>query len=220
MSTNFSTSTAQPTRGIFITVEGIEGVGKSTQVNFIKSLLEKTNIPHLITREPGGTPIAEEIRQVLLAHHAEKMVPDAELLLMFASRAQHLAALILPALNEGKLVVSDRFTDATYAYQGGGRGIDKTRIATLEQWVQGMLRPDAVLLLDAPVTLALSRTKRRKNGPDRFEAEKEEFFERIREGYLARAKADAHRYHIIDASQSMQAVQQQLATILENIIHS
>jgi dTMP kinase len=220
MSTNFSTSTAKPSYGIFITVEGIEGVGKSTQVNFIKNLLEKSSVPHLITREPGGTPIAEEIRQVLLAHHTETMVPDAELLLMFASRAQHLAALILPALTAGKLVVSDRFTDATYAYQGGGRGIDKTRIATLEQWVQGSLRPDAVILLDAPVALALRRTKRRKNGPDRFEAEQEDFFERIREGYLARAKADPHRYHVIDASQSIQVVQQRIAAIVEKFISS
>lgn len=203
--------------GLFITIEGIEGVGKSTCLTLICDFLAEKAIRYKATREPGGTEIAEAIRQVLLASYQEKMTDDTELLLMFAARAQHLAKVIKPALAAGHWVISDRFTDASYAYQGGGRGIEAERIALLEQWVQADLKPDRVLLFDAPVDIALQRAKSR-SAPDRIEAEKQAFFVKVRDCYLQRAKQFAHRYTIIDTSQSLAQVKQQLLKILQTMI--
>jgi dTMP kinase len=201
-------------RGKFVTLEGIEGTGKSSNIAYIEQYLQrKTQLPVVVTREPGGTPIAEAIRQVFLGHHAEVMCSDTELLLVFAGRAQHIASVIKPALEQGQWVICDRFTDASYAYQGGGRGIPLPRIAILEQWVQGDLQPDLTLLFDAPVTLALQRAQQRSS-LDRIEAEKISFFERVRQSYLQRAQSYPERYRIIDASLSLAAVQEQIAAIL------
>jgi dTMP kinase len=206
-------------RGVFITIEGIEGAGKSTAVRCIQTWLLEKNIPHLLTREPGGTEISEAIRALLLhKNYAEKMCADTELLLMFASRAQHLAQCIVPALHAGKWVICDRFTDATYAYQGGGRGIAEDRIAAIEAWVQGALRPDCVLLLDLPAALGLQRAhqRRMRDGTrhDRIEQEKIDFFERVRLAYLAQAKKYPHRYRVIDASQTMEKIQEEMTAII------
>ncbi len=204
-------------KGLFITLEGIEGVGKSTCLKFIQSYLKRKQIPHITTREPGGTPFAEAIRKLLLSSYQEIVCNDAELLLFFAGRAQHIANIILPALNEGKWVICDRFTDASYAYQCGGRGIPKERIAFLEQWVQGDLRPDMTLLFDAPVQTALSRiTKRGK--PDRIETEKKHFFTRVRNCYLELAKEQPARFRIINASRPLTVVKQELRNIIDHAI--
>lgn len=200
--------------GLLITLEGIEGAGKSSAVQFIKNWLQQANISHVITREPGGTPIAEAIRQVLLKDYEEMMYPDTELLLMFASRAQHIANLIKPALLRGDWVISDRFTDASYAYQGGGRGIDLARISKIEHWVHANLRPDRVILLDIPVELAMSRIRQRETN-DRIEQEKLSFFRRVRETYLARAVKYPERYVVIDASQPMKEVESNIKQILD-----
>jgi dTMP kinase len=204
-------------RGMFITIEGIEGVGKSTAVNFIRNYLTQVKIKFITTREPGGTEIAEQIRQVLLkANFDETMVPETELLLMFASRAQHIANLIEPALADGKWVVSDRFVDASYAYQGGGRRFDVAQIETLEKWVVGKLKPDATILLDAPPKLGLTRAKHR--GPhDRIEQEDLVFFERVREVYLARAEQEDKRFHIVDATQPLAKVHADIKLILDQL---
>ncbi len=203
--------------GCFITLEGIEGVGKSTSLDFIQSYLQEQGIALEITREPGGTPIAEAIRRVLLAHHDEQMSVDTELLLLFAGRAQHIASQIQPALAKGLWVICDRFTDASYAYQGAGRGIPEARIALLETWVQDSLRPDLVLLLDAPVELALARAKERGN-PDRFELENQSFFNRVRTHYLERARRSPQEYCIIDAAVPQEQVYQQLRSALDKRI--
>jgi dTMP kinase len=200
--------------GRFITIEGIEGVGKTTNIEFIDSLLRDAGREVVLTREPGGTPIGEDIRELLLGHKHDGMSDDTELLLMFAARAEHLDKVIRPALAEGKDVLCDRFTDATYAYQGGGRGIAVDHIAVLENWVQAELRPDLTLLLDVPVAVGLERAGNRST-PDRFEKEKHDFFERVREMYLQRAKAEPHRYRIIDASQPLDEVQSQIRTALQ-----
>jgi dTMP kinase len=200
--------------GRFITIEGIEGVGKTTNIEFIDSLLKDAGREVVLTREPGGTPIGEDIRGLLLGHKHDGMSDDTELLLMFAARAEHLDKVILPALAEGKDVLCDRFTDATYAYQGGGRGIAVEHIAVLENWVQAELRPDLTLLLDVPVAVGLARAGNR-SAPDRFEKEKHDFFERVREMYLQRAKAEPQRYRIIDASQPLDDVQSQIRTALQ-----
>lgn len=203
----------------FITVEGIEGAGKSTVIQSIQRWLIQNNIPHLLTREPGGTEIAEAIRGLLLLkNYEEKMCADTELLLMFASRAQHLAQLIVPALARGEWVVCDRFTDATYAYQGGGRGIPHERIAEIEAWVQGTLRPSRVILLDLPPELGMQRILQRKSSTDRIEQEKLSFFERAREAYLTRAKLSPHTYSIIDASQSVEKVEAAVMGVLSAMI--
>lgn len=204
--------------GCFITLEGIEGVGKSTHLTFIQQYLQQAKQAAITTREPGGTPIAEGLREVILTHREELLTPEAELLLLFAGRAQHIANVIRPALTNGTWVVCDRFTDATYAYQGGGRGMAVDRIATLEQWVQADLQPDCVLLFDAPVKMALQRTKHRGH-LDRIETEQEDFFERVRETYLARAKQLPQRYTIIDASVPIIKVQQQLKLILDKLLN-
>ncbi|CAN5312599.1 dTMP kinase [soil metagenome] len=198
----------------FITFEGIEGVGKSTCVKYLYDYLKQANLPVIATREPGGTAIGEDIRKVLLAHHSEEMSNDTELLLMFAARSQHITTIIEPALRAGSWVLCDRFTDATYAYQGGGRGIDEKRIALLETWVQEQLRPALTFLLDANVDLALSRAKRR-GAADRIEIEKRHFFEKIRYKYLERAKNEPERFHIIDASQPRWRVLRQLRKAID-----
>lgn len=193
--------------GRFITVEGIEGVGKTTNIEFVRGVLEQAGIDVVITREPGGTALGEDIRGLLLGHKHDGMSFDTELLLMFAARAEHLASVVKPALEAGKWVLCDRFTDATYAYQGGGRGIDKQRIATLEDWVQGALRPDLTLLLDVSVATGLKRADGRGQGRDRFEQEQVMFFEKVRQCYLAMASNNVIRYRVIDAEQSLDDVQ-------------
>ncbi len=198
----------------FITVEGIEGVGKSTNLAYIKTYFEALNDEVLITREPGGTLLGEEVREILLAHRHDGMADDTELLLMFAARAEHIATVIKPALVSGKTVLCDRFTDATYAYQGGGRGITSERIATLENWVQGTLRPSLTLLLDVSVDIGLQRAGKR-NKADRFEKEQHDFFDRVRACYLERARHEPDRFQIIDASQSIASVQDQLTISLD-----
>lgn len=203
--------------GKFITIEGIEGVGKTTNISFVRQWLKQQNIPHIATREPGGTPLAEDIRELLLAPREEQVGEDTELLLMFAARAQHLAAVIIPALEQGNWVLCDRFTDATYAYQGGGRGIAMDKIARLEALVQGELRPDLTMVLDVPVELGLSRALGR-SAPDRFEQEKTDFFEKVRACYLERAASNPEQYRVIDASQPLDQVQQDLLAVLNNSV--
>jgi len=195
-------------RGRFITVEGGEGVGKTTQLDNIRAALGKAGFEVVMTREPGGTPRAEKIREVLLATTPEPMPPLCELLLMFAARCTHIENVIRPALARGAWVVCDRFTDATYAYQGGARGMPAEQIAMLEAAVQGSLRPDLTLLLDAPVDLALSRAKARNAGTstDRFELERAAFFEKVRDTYLARAMKEPLRFRVIDAGRALAAV--------------
>lgn len=204
-------------RGWFITLEGGEGAGKSSNLAFIRQWLERTGHSVLMTREPGGTPLGERIRQILLHARDLEISTDVEALLMFAARAQHLSQVILPALEQGTTVVCDRFTDATYAYQGGGRGMPAERIAVLERWVQGDLRPDLTILLDVPVAVGLARARGRSE-PDRFEREQQEFFERVRACYRARAQAEPGRMRIVDASLSPPEVQRQIEAVLAEVI--
>lgn len=204
-------------RGRFITLEGSEGSGKSTNLAFIHHYLQQSGIDVVLTREPGGTPLGEAIRELLLDHRNNEMASDTELLLMFAARAQHLHELILPALEAGRWVLCDRFTDATYAYQGAGRGIAESRIALLENWVQGELRPDLTLFLDLPVAQGLARAGER-SAPDRFEREQLDFFERVRHGYLEQAARAPQRYRIVDASQPLEAVQSSLRDLLDTYL--
>jgi dTMP kinase len=201
-------------RGAFITLEGGEGVGKSTQIAEAVAALETAGLSVVRTREPGGTPLAEQIRGLLIGECEERMDADTELLLMFAARNQHLARLIRPALESGDWVVCDRFTDASYAYQGAGRGIDMARIGQLEAFVQRGMQPDLTLLLDAPIEVGMARAARRNSDGDRFEREARDFFERVREGYLARVAADPQRFRIIDAAQSLDAVSAQVRETL------
>jgi dTMP kinase len=204
--------------GRFLTIEGIEGVGKSTQVARLSGALRGRGIEHVVTREPGGTPLAERIRGIVLDNAAGESVPAmAELLLMFAGRAVHLANHVEPNLRAGRWVLCDRFTDATYAYQGGGRRLSMDVIRQLEVMVQGGRRPDLTLWLDAPVAQALQRARERNSGAvaDRFESERTEFFERVREVYRARADAEPDRIDIIDAAQSVDAVAAQVLKVLE-----
>ena len=201
--------------GRFITVEGIEGVGKSTQVAALARGLEARGLEVCVTREPGGTPLAERIRSLVLERGVEDLPPIAELLLMFAARAVHLGGLIEPALRAGRWVLCDRFTDATYAYQGGGRGLDPAAIASLEAWVQGARRPDLTLLLDLPVARALERARRRGTGTDRFESQRLEFFERVRRAYLERAAREPERIVVIDSAGAPEAVARAVARAIE-----
>lgn len=203
--------------GAFVTLEGPEGAGKSTNLAYIADALRAAGCEPLLTREPGGTPIAEQVRGVLLAHHEEPMADDAELLLVFAARAQHLDRVIRPALAAGRVVISDRFTDATYAYQGGGRGIDQTRIAELEQWTQGDLRPDLTLILDVPVEVGMQRARAR-SALDRFESEQRAFFEAVRSTYLTRAAMAPERYVVVDASTELAQVQQSLQPFIDQLL--
>jgi dTMP kinase len=208
---------ALPVRGRFLTVEGTEGVGKSTNIDFIRRQLEAADIPHIVTREPGGTPLAEEIRQVLVVPRDEAMAELTELLLVFAARAQHIDQIIEPALVKGVWVLCDRFTDATFAYQGGGRGLSKQLIGDLESRVQGSLRPDCTLLLDAPVAVGMARAGSRGE-LDRFEQEKHDFFDKVRLAYLERVDNEPSRFAVIDASATLAAVQVDIAAALSSLI--
>jgi dTMP kinase len=203
-------------KGKFITVEGIEGVGKTTNIDFIHRQLLAAGKTVIITREPGGTPLGEAIRGLLLDPQYTGMDAKCELQLMFAARAEHLAKVIWPALESGQWVLCDRFTDATYAYQGGGRGIDGDTIARLEELVQGGFRPDLTLLLDVPVEIGLARASQRGT-LDRFEQEKVAFFSRVRQAYLELARQHDGRYRLIDAAQPLEQVQQQLDIALKAI---
>ncbi len=203
--------------GRFLTIEGIEGVGKSTQVARLSEGFNERGIAHVVTREPGGTPLAERIREMVLLDSAggESMPPTAELLLMFAARAVHLTNFVEPNLRAGRWVVCDRFIDATYAYQGGGRRLNVEHIRQLETMVVGPRRPDLTVLLDAPVGQALERVRRRNAGSaDRFESERAEFFERVRDAYRARAAAEPTRIAVVDASQSVDRVASQILELL------
>ena len=204
-------------KGLFITLEGSEGVGKTSNLEFIKHLLNKQGIDYIVTREPGGTLLGEALRDILLGDQFKGMADDTELMLMFAARAEHIAQVIRPALLQGQWVLCDRFTDATYAYQGGGRQLDMSRIEGLEQWVQGELRPDLTLLLDAPVDVGRERAGKR-SAPDRFEQERDAFFERVRNVYLSRAKAEPGRIKVIDASGELATVQAQIADVLSGYV--
>ena len=201
-------------RGQFITVEGTEGVGKTTNIAAIRQWLDDKGISFTATREPGGTPFAEEIRDLLLSPRDDVVDENCELLLMFAARAQHISQVIEPALARGDWVLCDRFTDATYAYQGGGRGIDQEKIAQLEGLVQGDLRPDLTLILDIPVELGLARAQERGE-MDRFEQEQQVFFEKVRAVYLARAAQAPARYRLIDSSKPLDEVKASIAEVLE-----
>lgn len=202
--------------GKFITLEGTEGAGKSTALQFIQEYLEKMHKKIVVTREPGGTDIAEKIRHLLLhADSAEKMQPETELLLMFAGRAQHIGERIRPSLQAGKWVLSDRYIDASYAYQGGGREMNFHQIATLDKLVVGDLYPDLTLLLDVPADVGLSRTEKRGSQKDRIEKERTDFFVRVRNAYLERAKQDSKRIKIIDASQTLLEVHTQIRHVLD-----
>jgi dTMP kinase len=189
-------------KGRFITFEGGEGVGKSTQLQRVAAWLRAEGVDVVLTREPGGTPRAERLRAMLLERGEEPMPVSCELLLMFAARATHLANLIEPAIARGSWVLCDRYTDATYAYQGGGRGVDEHDIDALVGIVHPLRQPDLTVLLDAPVEVGLARAGRRNgtDGSDRFETERKDFFERVRARYLARAAADPRRFRVVDAS--------------------
>lgn len=193
----------------FITLEGIEGVGKTSNLLFIKEILETAGHDCVVTREPGGTNLGEALRGLLLSHSDDNMTPDAELLMMFAARAEHLNKVIKPALNNSQTVLCDRFTEATYAYQGGGRQLDVDKISELEEWVQGDLRPDLTIILDAPVEIGRARAGRRSE-PDRIEKEQDDFFQRVREAYIELSNRYPHRICLIDASVDLDAVQAQI----------
>ncbi|MBC3458646.1 dTMP kinase [Pseudomonas mosselii] len=203
--------------GLFITLEGPEGAGKSTNRDYLAARLREQGVDVVMTREPGGTPLAERIRELLLAPSEERMAVDTELLLMFAARAQHLAEVIRPALARGAVVLCDRFTDATYAYQGGGRGLPVERIAILEAFVQGELRPDLTLVFDLPVEVGLSRAAARGR-LDRFEQEGQAFFDAVRQAYLQRAGQQPQRYRLLDAAQPLSAVQQAIDALVPGIL--
>lgn len=203
--------------GKFITIEGGEGAGKSTNISFIKDYLEQHKLEVVLTREPGGTLLSERLRDILLDKNETNMSSDTELLLMFAARSQHLTEVILPAINKGKWVICDRFTDATYAYQGGGRGIDFNRIAALENWVQGDIRPDMTIIFDLPVDVGLSRASNRSQ-PDRFEQESIDFFTRVRNVYLERADQNPERYAVVNAEPDLETVQKDLLHVLETLV--
>ena len=193
----------------FITLEGIEGVGKTSNLNFIQGLLETSGHDCVVTREPGGTNLGEALRSLLLSHSDDNMSPDAELLMMFAARAEHLSKVILPSIAAGKTVLCDRFTEATYAYQGGGRQLNIEKISQLEAWVQGELRPDLTIILDAPVEIGRARAGSRSE-PDRIETEQDEFFQRVRDAYIALAEQNPQRICLIDASKTLDEVQAQI----------
>ncbi|MDF1583418.1 MAG: dTMP kinase [Methyloprofundus sp.] len=204
--------------GRFISLEGGEGVGKTTNIAYIQSLLAENDISVLLTREPGGTPLAEAMRQLLLDKNQEQITEQAELLMIFAARAQHIKHVIKPALEQGIWVLCDRFTDASYAYQGGGRAMDITAIHWLENFVQGDLRPDLTLLLDAPVQVGMKRAAQRGK-LDRFELEKITFFEKVRKAYLSMAEQQAERIKVVDATQNLEQVQAQIHQLITQFIH-
>jgi dTMP kinase len=204
-------------RGLFITVEGGEGVGKSTNMAFLETHLTERGVELEVTREPGGTQLGEDIRKLLLAPRGEAVDPMSELLMIFAARAQHIRERIEPALAAGRWVLCDRFTDATYAYQSGGRGLDAGAVRALEQLVQGSLRPDYTLLLDAPVETGMQRALDRGQ-LDRFEQEQLDFFERVRRTYLQLAEQSSGRFHVIDASRPLELVQEHLLRVCRELL--
>ena len=204
-------------RGKFITFEGIEGVGKSTNIDFLAGIIEDSGHPVMKTREPGGTPIAEDIRRILKEHGDEPLPDVAELLLMFAARSINVNNAIRPALENGTWVISDRFTDSTRAYQGGGRGFPRDSIERLAQLVHGDLQPDLTILLDAPVATAMRRAGRRGE-LDRFEVEQSEFFDRVRQAYLELAAAEPQRFAVVDCSRDLAAVQADIGTIADELL--
>ncbi|WP_296271306.1 dTMP kinase [Pseudomonas sp. UBA6323] len=205
--------------GLFITLEGPEGAGKSTNREYLAERLRERGIDVLLTREPGGTPLAERIRELLLEPSDEPMAADTELLLVFAARAQHLQQVIRPALARGSVVLCDRFTDATYAYQGGGRGLSIERIAQLEQFVQAELRPDLTLIFDLPVEIGLARAAARGR-LDRFEQEGRGFFEAVRQAYLQRVAQAPQRYRVLDAGQTLAQVQADIDALLPSLLEA
>jgi len=203
----------------FISFEGIEGVGKSTNIQYVASLLAAHNQEYIITREPGGTPLAESIRQCLLTHgqYQETIWPDTEILLLYAGRIQHVQEIIIPALKKGQWVLCDRFTDATFAYQGGGRKIDADRIQVINDWALGAFEPAYTFLFDAPPEVGLARIKNR-GALDRIEQEKIDFFSAVREMYLQRAKTHAKRFIVIDAHRSLSHIQEDINLAIEKIL--
>ena len=210
---------SQMTRGKFITLEGIDGAGKSTHLSWLENLLEGMGKSIVVTHEPGGTPLGEKLRALLL-DTSLTMHPETEALLMFAVRREHLDKLILPALTKGDWVISDRFTDASFAYQGGGRGLSEDKLDDLECWVQGTFQPDLTFYFDVTSKLGRKRLNNRGDGvesTDRFEKEKDEFFDRVRESYLKRARKFSHRIHIIDSSQSLEDIRLELKDIILTI---
>jgi dTMP kinase len=206
--------------GRFVTFEGGEGVGKSTQLQRAAEWLRRAKCDVVATREPGGTPRAEQLRQVLLERTTAPLPANEELLLMFGARADHLVNLVEPALARGAWVLCDRFTDATYAYQGGGRGLSNADIDALVRIVHPRRWPDLTILLDAPVTVGLARARSRngQDGPDRFESERVEFFERVRQAYLARAALDPARFRIVDASRTLDEVERNVRQALQPLL--
>lgn len=206
-------------QGKFITLEGGEGVGKTTNLSFIRQFLEKQGISVIATREPGGTVLAEKLRHSLLENQGEAISEKTELLLMFAARSQHITNVINPVLERGDWVLCDRFTDATYAYQGGGRGVDTHLIAWLEQFVQAGLQPDLTLLFDAPIELGMQRAKKR-GVLDRFENEQLSFFNKVRNAYLQRAQQYPERMKILDAAQPLEKVQNDIQYLLQSLINA
>jgi len=204
-------------RPLFISIEGGEGVGKSTNIATLEAWLQRQRIDYCLTREPGGTPLAEKMRELLLGIEDEPLSSSAELLLVFAARAQHLEQVIKPALARGEWVLCDRFTDATYAYQGGGRGLPAAHIAALEQQVQGGLRPDYTLLLDAPVEVGMARAGKRGE-LDRFETEQRAFFDRVRSCYLERAAAEPNRFRVINTDRPLAQIGPELEAIMAQLL--
>lgn len=204
-------------KGRFISLEGIDGAGKTTHMTYINGLLTAVGYEVVATREPGGTALGERLRQLVLHNEEAPIGPDAETLMIFAARAQHLAETIRPALATGQWVLCDRFTDATYAYQGGGRGLSRARIGVLEQWVQGALRPDLTVLFDLSVDVALGRARKRA-GFDRLERENRAFLESVRRTYLETAEREPDRVCVVPASDSVEAVQLQLQSIIGEFI--
>ena len=202
--------------GRFISIEGGEGAGKSTSVAYIQDYLQSRGIDLVSTREPGGTKLAEELRGLLLDHHAEKVDPYTELLMMFAARRQHITEVIRPALAAGKWVLCDRFTDASYAYQGYGRKLPLAFIDSLAKWVHGDTNPHLTLLLDVDIEVGMQRARQR-NSLDRIESEAMTFFEAVRQGYLARAKAEPHRFQVVDAGLDIVFVEQQIEQALQTL---
>lgn len=206
-------------RGRFITVEGQDGAGKTTNLDRVEQIVRQAGHEVVRTREPGGTPLGDELRKLVLHRGDLEIEATAELLLIFAARAQHLSSVIRPALAAGAWVVCDRFTDATYAYQGGGRGVETATIAELEQLVQGDFRPDLTLLFDVDSATGARRASNR-GGPDRFESEQETFRNNVRQAYLRRARAETGRIRIVDASHSLDRVGEEVAAIMKHYIES
>jgi dTMP kinase len=206
-----------PKPGRFITLEGIEGAGKTTQLAYIRGLLEMAGKRVVSTREPGGTPLGDKLRGLLLDPENAPMSEQTELLLMFAARCEHLVRAIRPALERGDWVLSDRFSDASYAYQGGGRQMGLDRVRALDEWVGNELRPDLTLLLDIPVALGMHRARRRSN-PDRFESEQQAFFERVRASYLELAAAEPGRFRVIRSDRELSAVQEEIQAVIRTLL--